>query len=550
MKLFIQNKKYFMNLKQTNIILVFRGVKLLIFPVLGMLLLYWSMNLWGIDFSFDSSIYLLTAENFIRGEGLNIAVSSGRVLPQMHYPPLYSMLLALLISAGIDNLSAPLYMNIFLFGLNILIFSLIIYESTSSLKMSLLMSFLLFSSNIFIYIHTIAMSEALFIALSFLSFYFLLKHIKYGDYTTLIISSVLMGAAFLTRYAGAAFVAAGVVTIIIYNLQKPVNALKKATIMVILGILPAIIWTLGHFSLLIKYIALGGRSFKWHPVSVQILISLADVVSKLFLPAKTPFQIRTIFLLIVSTIVFYMLYKYRKVMFCVLKKNLKNPDTNNAVFIITILYLIMYTLLIVFSIFLVDAFISLNSRILSPLFATLLILSVHGVHRFVTQVKGQTIINLLLIAIISGGVLLSSVRSIYYLLILHNEGMGYVSMNSRKSEIIKYLKHHSEKSVIFANDPAPVFLLTGKRADFLPSSVFPFTQTPNPNLESDIEFMKEQLKNRNGIVICFKDGVHKYMMGYCIKEDYLIKKINLTRILHCKNGNIYVLKKSGSRHTQ
>ncbi|NOY74276.1 MAG: glycosyltransferase family 39 protein [Kiritimatiellaeota bacterium] len=509
-----------------------------VFPVIGMLILYWSMERWGISCSFDTSAYLLTAENFLQGKGVDILLSTGKVIPQMHYPPLYSMFLSVFMWMGMDRLAAPMCLSVILFGANISMVSLIVYDNTRSPRFAVLASFLALTSNILVYIHTIAMSEALFIFLGLSGIHFTVSYARKRKPSHLIFGAICYALAFLTRHAGLAFIAAGALTILIYDRHRIKKAVRDSLFLTTLGIAPTLLWILVHLSSFTAYLESGGRTIKWHMLGLTRPLSLANTAVQWLLPGKVPFQIRMIFATALLTTAMYILISYRKILRKVISECLNDADS--AVFTAFAGFLLFYAALLLFSILLVDAFIPLDTRILSPAYVAFLVLALCLLNKIPAKTWRKPLFRCLIIGGIACFSLVSTVRSINYLLILRENGGGCTRAELRNSRIIAYLRTLPENTVVYANDPAPIYLLTGKRADFLPNKKSPFTKTPNPNFRKQMETLENQLEKKSAVVVCFKDGVHKFMTGYCIKEAELRTEISLKNILKTRDGNVYV----------
>ena len=128
--------------------------------------------------------------------------------PMTHYPPFYSMVLALFERCGMPALDAGRWISISAFGLSIILAGLIVYQVTRSKVFSLLTALLVICSNVVLRTFSWALSEPLYIVLLLLSFFLLGVYLQALNRRWLVLAAVSASLALLTRYVGFAPAAA------------------------------------------------------------------------------------------------------------------------------------------------------------------------------------------------------------------------------------------------------------------------------------------------------------------------------------------------------
>ena len=508
----------------------------ILFPLLGVITLYICFQ-YGIGCSFDSCIYILTAENLLKGNGFNVLVSSGRVFPLVHYPPFYPILLSGIMYLGFDKLSAPMYLNVFLFGANVFLVSLILFDNTHSRFIAIVGAFFTLISPIVVFIHSRAMSEALCLFMGLAGIYFLSSYIRKNQNFFLWISSCCFGLAFFTRYAGIAFIITGMVTVFLYSRGNFKRAVHDCLILFLIGNSFILVWFVTNLSGFSEYIKLGGRKISWHFSLTSRILSFADTITQCFLPSSIPFSIRLTLGSAVGILFIYLLFIFRKKIMKCSKRMIQ--EKNNALIIILVCFLFSYSAMLIFSFSVVDASIPLDIRILSPLYFIVLISILCLLDKYSFFIRKNYVIYS--IAIITAVIYssLSLARSINYLNIIYKNGSGYTDRIHRESPLIAYLKKYPDNIPIYSNDPAPIYILSGRYADLLPCKINPFSREKNVNFKREINDVALKLKAKSGIIVFFHKGVQQFLTGYSLSDNDLRNEISLKTVLKNKEGEIY-----------
>lgn len=160
----------------------------------------------------DGLAYLGTARNLARGHGYEAPPGSPAV---GNFPPLFTLVLAVVAKLGPDPLTVVRVLNPILFGATILAVGLALRRATGSLPLALAAQLLVLAGVDFLGYHTTALSEPLFIFLAFTALAAMAAWIAAPSVELLTGAALLAGAASLTRYVGVAVIAAGAMGLVI-----------------------------------------------------------------------------------------------------------------------------------------------------------------------------------------------------------------------------------------------------------------------------------------------------------------------------------------------
>jgi len=197
---------------------------------------------WGLWAGSDSAEYYQAARNLALGKGLVIVQASGEVHPLHLRPPLYSILMALPVLLHLDMLSFNRGLYIVLAaGFPFLLAGGVCWvtrDRTLGLAFALLGTFLPVTMNTF----SGAMSEPLSLVLGLCGLFILLRHIQQPGLGWLLLAGILLGLAFLARFAAAAFLAAAGVSILLLSSRSFVRRLIDGFLLALIGVLPFGTW--------------------------------------------------------------------------------------------------------------------------------------------------------------------------------------------------------------------------------------------------------------------------------------------------------------------
>src|SRR5688500_15482727 len=157
---------------------------------------------WGLGLSPDSVVYIGAARSLLAGHGFSLPAESALFSPITHYPPLYSLLLAVTGVVAADLLAGAIWLNVAIFSINIYLGGFLLFAALGSWQLALLASLFTVTGFPLVQVHTMAWSEALFIMLELLSILLLLRYLETPRKRNLLMASAVAGLSLLCRYAG------------------------------------------------------------------------------------------------------------------------------------------------------------------------------------------------------------------------------------------------------------------------------------------------------------------------------------------------------------
>jgi 4-amino-4-deoxy-L-arabinose transferase-like glycosyltransferase len=436
---------------------------------------YWGIGLYGSD----SFSYISVARSIAEGYGFVFPASDSGYYPLTHFPPFYSVALALLEVVGFDALVNAKYLNAFLFGFSIFLFGYLIKRTTKSIFFVLFGSILFTISAIFVELYSLAMSEALFIILTLLSFILIYEYINRQKLVILVITSVVLGLASVTRYVGIVNILTGIVVLLLFNRESKLSRRIISTfLLAILSITPIFLWTLRNYSLTAT---INNRGLDYHPLVIKNYLNAFYTFSMWYLPEKAVLgyekEIVFITLVFIATIVLIVIGANRNR----LKQALAEPGSSiqliHPLNLIYITYAVCFLLAIFISKTFLDPGTGMTNRIFSPLLLVSLLLIINLLNNFW---RSENLLLRTFTILISIYLFVFSINnSLQAIPEIHNNGMGLGRKALHNSQSIRLLSELSRSLQIYNNNPYAVYFYTGQVGSTLNS----FSPGENQNRE-------------------------------------------------------------------
>jgi len=450
----------------------------------------------GLGLSDDSVGYIAGARSMLAGQGYREAwlASNG---PVTHFPPIFSSTLAVIGFFGLDPLRGVRFLNATLFGLNIALLSILGWRMMKSLPAGLILAALFMVNDSLLRIHAMALSEPLFIFLSLLSLWmFDLYFERDAHWLWLVICSIFVGLAYLTRYAGLALLPTFMVALVVLH-----DTWRKRLISVgilVAGVLP---WMVGWG---IRNEIVGGnatnRTLMWHPITAGNFDTALYNISTFLMPVEAwrreLFKFPAFFvgavILILCAVLVWLLVKVRDYF--------TKPQTKTGREIVAFtsgLYIFGYLASIFASMSFFDASTKFKPRILSPIYVSLLILLV-VVGMWLWNKRREIVMPLvLLIFAISIAGQYTAVTT------LAKGGQGYASFQWYDSKTMAFLRGLSPGVMIYTNQPTAVYLYSRRGVHVLPDRVDPVTTEPRSGFDKGVEQMQNQINAGQAVLALF-----------------------------------------------
>jgi 4-amino-4-deoxy-L-arabinose transferase-like glycosyltransferase len=455
----------------------------------------------GLGLSDDSIAYIAGARSLLQGHGYReIWLASSQ--PVTHFPPGFSAVLAMVgLLTGLDPLRGARLVNGLLFGANIILLGMLGWQMTRSRPAGLILALLFAVNASLLRLHAAALSEPLYILLSLLAFLSFARYIETERNIWLVLTGALVGAAYLTRYAGLALLVTIVLALILLR-ETWHKRLISAALFGVSALPWLIVWSLRNR-------LLGGtatnRAFEWHPITAENIDTAIYNISIFFIPVeawrraliKIPGFFETVVILPGLGLMIWIVSVGLKRLF---KPQAVQPEIHSLV---NGLYVFGYLAAMIIAMVFFDASTKFKLRILSPIYVSLLMLLVAG---------GMWLWNRrssVYRSIVMGFAVLIIGLSIYdtagVAAILHKGGEGYASFRWYDSKAMEFLRGLPSKIMIYTNEPGAVFLYTGRGTYVLPDHIDPVTGEPRPGFTEGVANMK--LKIRAGLaVLALFDG--------------------------------------------
>lgn len=196
----------------------------------------------------DSAAYITVAKNILAGRGIVLQNPAGHYNLFPSHTPLYPILTAGLMKAGMDPIQASRWLNAILFGLVILLGGLSTLGFTRSPAYGVGVSYLFSRSIEAQRAFSGMMSEGIFL------FFFIaalipltMSLIKQRQKNWLILAGILAGFSVLARYAGISVVAAGFLAILLLTRGKLAARIKDSLRFAIPAVLISALWLVPVF---------------------------------------------------------------------------------------------------------------------------------------------------------------------------------------------------------------------------------------------------------------------------------------------------------------
>jgi len=452
----------------------------------------------GLGLNDDSIAYIAGARSILDGQGYREAwlVSNA---PVTHFPPGYPSLLAFIgYSTGIDPLRGARALNIVLFGLNIALAGWLGWRMTGAREAGLLVSTAALLSPALLEVHSRAMSEPLYIFFTLLSFLvfdaYLAREQDNKQRTSfsiilLLLLGVLLGWAYLARYAALSLLAAILAGLLI--LPGSWRARIHSAGLLLLGALPWILgWTLRNR-------VVGGsftnRTPGWHPISLENWELGVATLAEFFVPFKgirnwllaVPGLFESFLLAIGFVLLAWAFHKGFLRFF-----QPTRAAKPNALSFTNCLYVIVYLAVLVITMTIFDPATKFQVRILSPVYISLLLLfSGLGVWLWRQKLEPWGVIFVWVAFSLLGVFAYSQAQYAPYLRV---SGGVFAGEKWFDSKVFEALDNLPTDTLILSNEPGVVYLYTGR-----PSAVL-------PREEPGISDIKPQVLNGKIVLVLFR----------------------------------------------
>jgi 4-amino-4-deoxy-L-arabinose transferase-like glycosyltransferase len=482
---------------------------LISFSIIGILSIFYA-TIWGIGlYGWDSFSYVSVARSIAMGRGFVYPIEDNYYAPLTHFPPLLSTILASFEIAGIDALRAAKLLNALLFGYSIVLFGLLIKRTINSLLFVALGTFLFTTSAILIELYSLAMSEGLFLTLTLLSFLLLDKYITHNGWFSLIILSIVIGCAALTRYVGIVNIITGILAILLLKKEKRISRkLRDIFLLGAISFTPLLLWTWRNYTLTTT---INNRGIEYHPLVLNNYLNAFYTFLNWYLPEDLVigYEKEVVFIslgIVLVLIIFAYFYtrSHTKYILSSWKSSIRNLHSLN---IISVIYVVCYLFAIFISKTFLDPGTGMTNRIFSPVLVISLFLTINLLN-YAWKIEIRAIRGIVLL-MISYLLIFSTYNTVQSIPEIHRTGMGLGRKALHNSESIQLLSKISDQTPIFNNNPYAVYFYSGR----VGNKIKMFSQEGNSHGEAIIaifgspEEYKIQEKYSGNILLLQSDNI-------------------------------------------
>ncbi len=475
----------------------------------------------GIGLSPDSVNYIQIARGIEAGDGYAIRLIDGTVLPQSHWPPVYPMVLAGGFLAGLQATDTAFWLHAVLMGVNIVLVGWVAGRigNGSGLAMCAAAGVMACSTEVFA-IHVMLASEPLFLTLVLSGVLLLAKSDLTKPMRPLVLAGVLLGFAWLTRYAGVGVIVAGGVCVVWYFRNATLRQhMIAAGVYGLIAVVPTLLWIMwGAW----QSGSVGNRKLLWHPPDGAAMQQLYDTAVRWLFPwgdvqpAYTPWLAMVVLGLIVGS-------------WWVVNRSEMFTDKARRMCNVVGLMIVGYVGFLLLSVTLFDAYTQLDFRTLLPVQLLAIPLICGAIVPFMKRVPVAMVVGVVILIAARGVVLAQWVREAPV------QSLGYNARGWQESTLMAAIRQLPESPWIYSNRADAIFACTGRAAIPLPRRIDPTQGRPNGDLPEELAKISRQIHRRWAYVVIMRRSGPDYL----IAEEELRAIGRLRLIERHRQGTIY-----------
>jgi hypothetical protein len=420
----------------------------------------------------DSTIYLLSAQNLLAGNGLGW-MEPGGFHRLDYYPPFYPLTAAGSALLAGDVVNGTRWLNTLLFGGLAALLGGWYYRASRQPLLAGILSGMLAVSPVLVGVAVWAMSEPVFLLTGFAGLALLAAYLASPRTSTLVMAALLIGLAFLSRYLGVAFILAGALMLLllpVYDEEPFLHRLPRSLVFGAIAALPMLIWLALDF---ISSGTIGGRSGMpaemFLPRFFGTFPALEPIVLFWLLPESVADRLPDSVQMLLFLLPFVFLgglgawvwLKYSRTGFFE-----RAPFTGTArLALIMALFIVVYLPVLAVLQAMIYPPVALDHRMLSPVHVAVVVLlfalAYLGSGLFTTHRRMSYTLVLLALVVFSGTYLL---RGALVTREYQHNGIGYSSQAWQTSPLLEVVRALPNETPLITNDKAAILFLTGRPA--------------------------------------------------------------------------------------
>ncbi len=442
-----------------------------------------------------------------------------------HFPPLYPMALYMvhaIFGNGPDSwlpmsanvapyLFAARWLNAALMLVNLVLLVAILWPYVRRLRWGglavvIAVAFAVVEQDLLI-VHVLAWSEPLFITFTLSGVAALaagLRQKQPGPMRTIWISlaALAYAAGLLTRFAGAAWIAAGTLTIFIH-LPDWTSRLRQSLAFGVIACLPMCGWLVYNH---VQNLPATDRTATLHGITDKARNEAKTTLAAWIAP-KTYSGNDDSYLAHRLAPALYVLFGVTLAALIALAVASSTQrswfEPGEPLPALLLISMVCYAILLVGSLIYFDAQTPLDDRILSPLYVLVLLFFVGGLARLVTMAGRRGNLAAAIAGALCSILLLAhGANAIAMVSQWHEEGIGKFSSRSwLESDLLRYVGTEVNLGTPIYSTAADGLTLMGANASLFPQKIDPGTGQPNPRYSQQMHDMEQRLLQGHGLVI-------------------------------------------------
>lgn len=478
---------------------------------------------YGLGLVNDSVSYVNGAQNLMAGNGYTRTSGGGELKPITHFPPLFSISLAVFSAGELDIIPGARAFITVLYGLDVILLGLLVYQISRSMFFSLLAALILAFSDTFLKLYIFLMSEPLYLTWVLLAFVLLGLYYQGRKVKWLLLCGLTLGLSFLTRFAGVSLWGTIAVALIIFDShwKKPYRfPFRPFLTLLVSFLLPVIIWTAVNYFISPRADdgLIGNRQLSWHPITVGDLYytskklltwAAPDVIIKSLPVLGRLMSLLSIMGLVILGI--WLLIGLRRVW---KDRRSAEPENNHTELALSLgLHIPTYIAFLFVSISLLDASIPLDDRMFSPVLLAGIGLSAAGL-AWLWKQKNHLLPGKFAASSAVAFRLFVSLLCIFFVLTgiqdsraavedLSREGQGFAHRGMSQSPAIPAIRTLPNEMVIYSNRPTATLILANRPAYILLGRIDPVTLEERPNYQAELNEMRAAIIDGKAALVIF-----------------------------------------------
>jgi 4-amino-4-deoxy-L-arabinose transferase-like glycosyltransferase len=444
----------------------------------------------------DSAVYIGVARNLAAGTGFYLAHILPRT-PFTHWAPLYPLILAVPAYFGTDPVDSAKWVNAVAFGLSIFIAGIIAWRCCGRYRLfGILAALLLLFSPDMIKIFSQVLSEGVFIPLLLTALLLVLLYGESGSPGSMLGAGTALSAALLTRYSGAFFFIAVLLTIFTWRDIK--QRMRSVILFVLIVVLPSAVWVAHNLGS--GGGAVGDRKLLYHRMPLSALGEFFTNLSMWFIPARVPNTLRLLVLMGLLAMILGAVFS------AIRSRRLSSDSIVHSALLLAktcLLFDCAYLVFLCLTMIFLDASERPDERYLSVIYPITALALTASLALWREKLGRQSLHWRLLLTTCVLLLGLNALRSLKTVRDIRQNGIGFQTASWQEKEISRVVHGLPDTAMLYSDDPAWLYFLTRRAPYYTPPKFNIVTEQVNPEFENEMNNLAELGNNQPIVIVLF-----------------------------------------------